>query len=228
MATTYDVRFQHPASILLAGMSKSGKTTFVMTLIARLEELMSEPRCKQNVVFFAKEPMPKLHELLKQQRIHAIHHFLPSPDQIREMTEAYKDRGGSLIIVDDFGAELQAETQELFSVVSHHSNCSIIVLVQNLFSPAKGFRTLSLNANYIVVFKNPRDQSQITHLARQVAPTRPSWVVQAFADATKQPYSAMVFDFYQTTPDHIRCRSDIFNPHHVTVYCDKRLARHIS
>ena len=40
------------------------------------------------------------------------------------------------------------------------------LLVQNLFPKNKETRTISLNAHYMVVFKNPRDKSQISHLTR--------------------------------------------------------------
>ena len=45
-------------------------------------------------------------------------------------------------------------------------------------------RTISLNSQYIVVFKNPRDVSQMTTLAKQMYPGRVKFVQEAFADAT--------------------------------------------
>jgi UDP-N-acetyl-D-mannosaminuronic acid transferase (WecB/TagA/CpsF family) len=42
--------------------------------------------------------------------------------------------------------------------------------VQNLFHRGKHHRTISLNAHYMVVFKNPRDVLQIMALANQMYP----------------------------------------------------------
>ena len=54
----------------------------------------------------------------------------------------------------------------LFTKGSHHSNLSVLHLVQNVFDKNKHTRTISLNAHYLVIFKNPRDASQVTHSAR--------------------------------------------------------------
>ena len=60
--------------------------------------------------------------------------------------------------------------------------------MHNLFPKNKESRTISLNSQYIVVFKNPRDVSQTTTLAKQMYPGRVKFVQEAFADATSTPY----------------------------------------
>ena len=67
---------------------------------------------------------------------------------------------------------------------SHHRNTSVLYFVQNLFPKNKESRTISLNSHYMVVFKNPRDASQMSHLARQMYPGRVQFVQEAFKDAT--------------------------------------------
>ena len=49
---------------------------------------------------------------------------------------------------------------------------SVLYLVQNLFPKNKESRNISLNSQYMVVFKNPSDASQMSHLARQMYPGR--------------------------------------------------------
>ena len=83
------------------------------------------------------------------------------------------------------------------------------MLTQNIFSNNKAFRTLSLNSQYISIFKNPRDQSQIAHFAKQFSPYNIRWVVDAYKKATKAAYSYLLFDNHQSTPDRIRVRSNI-------------------
>lgn len=46
-------------------------------------------------------------------------------------------------------------------------------ITQNIFHQGKGQRDTSLNAYYIVIFKNPRDKAQMRHLAQQVFPENP-------------------------------------------------------
>ena len=60
----------------------------------------------------------------------------------------------NVVVLDDLMAETDGRVTDLFTKKSHHSNTSVIYLVQNLFSRNKESRTLSLNTQYMVVFKN--------------------------------------------------------------------------
>ena len=76
----------------------------------------------------------------------------------------------NIVVLDDLMAETDERVTNLFTKKSHHCNTSVIYLVQNLFPKNKESRTISLNSQYIVVFKNPRDVSQMTTLAKQMYP----------------------------------------------------------
>jgi hypothetical protein len=69
-----------------------------------------------------------------------------------------------LIILDDLMDETDQRVASLFTKKSHHRNISVMYIAQNLFRRGKHHRTISLNAHYMVVFKNPRDVSQIMAL----------------------------------------------------------------
>ena len=94
-------------------------------------------------------------------------------------------------------------------------------IVQNLFDQGKGHRTISLNAHYLVLLKNPRDASQITHIPKQVYPGHTQFVREAFEDATREPYGYLLIDLKQTTPDHLRLRTRIFPDETQFVYMRK-------
>ena len=106
-------------------------------------------------------------------------------------------------------AETDTRVTNLFTKKSHHTNTSVIYLVQNLFSKNKESRTISLNSQYLVVFKNPRDASQMTNLAKQMYPGRVKFVQEAFADATAAPYGYILVDLKQDTPEDLRLRTSI-------------------
>ena len=89
-------------------------------------------------------------------------------------------------------------------------NLSVVFVSQNLFYTGKKCRTISLNSTLIVVFKNPRDQSQIRHLACQMFPSKPKFYV----DATKDPYRYLFLDFHPNSPEFARVRRNIF-PYHL-------------
>jgi len=62
------------------------------------------------------------------------------------------------------------KVSELFSKGSHHRDISLILITQNLFHQGPSSRDIYLNRKYIVVFKNPRDKTQIVYLAQQLYP----------------------------------------------------------
>lgn len=70
-------------------------------------------------------------------------------------------------------------------------------------------RNISLNSNYIVLMKNTRDRAQIRHLAAQMYPSNTNFLVKAYEDATKNPYSYLLLDFKNTTSEKIRVRTGV-------------------
>lgn len=77
-----------------------------------------------------------------------------------------------LVILDDLMREADKNVVDLFTKGSHHFNISVMFVTQNIFNQGIGKRDISLNAHYIVCFKNPRDRQQILTLARQVYPEK--------------------------------------------------------
>lgn len=134
-----------------------------------------------------------------------FHEGLPDP------ADYANDDRSKLIILDDLMRESSNNTiVDLFTRGSHHKNLSVFFITQNLFHQGHGQRDISLNANYIVVFKNPRDRAQIRHLARQVYPENSRFLQEAFHDATSQPHGYLLLDLKQSTPENCRFRTCIF------------------
>ena len=70
----------------------------------------------------------------------------------------------------------------LFTKGSHHRNVSVAFVVQNLFHKNKHIRTISLNAHYVVLFKNPCNASQFASLACQMYLNKSAFTVEAYKD----------------------------------------------
>jgi len=62
-----------------------------------------------------------------------------------------------LLIVDDLMQETDQSVANLFTKGSHHRDVSIMFLAQNLFPQNKFARNMSLNAHYMVLFRNPSE-----------------------------------------------------------------------
>ena len=129
-------------------------------------------------------------------------------------------RGKHLIILDDLMDETDQRVASLFTKKSHHRNISVMYIVQNLFHRGKHHRTISLNAHYMVVFKNPRDVSQIMALAHQMYSQRTKYFLEAYIAAIARPHGYLVIDMKQETPDILRLRSHIFPGEEQKAYAD--------
>ena len=88
---------------------------------------------------------------------------------------------------------------DLFTKGSHHRNLSVICLVQNLYYQGKESRTMSLNSQYLVLFNNPRDQQQITVLARQMYPGQSEKFLSPYRMATSKPFGYLLIDLKPDT-----------------------------
>ena len=192
-----DTRWQHPFTCIVAGPTGCGKTTFVARLL-RNAAAMIDPPPERTTWYYGEWQ--------------AAYENLDIPNmRLEEGLPTSFDNDGKrgLVVLDDLMAKTDGRVTNLFTKKSHHSNTSVIYLVQNLFPKNKESRTISLNSQYMVIFKNPRDASQIANLAKQMYPGRGAFVQEAFADATASPYGYLLIDLKQNTPDDMRLRTSI-------------------
>lgn len=120
-------------------------------------------------------------------------------------------RNNSIIIIDDLFVEASKSDNitNLFTRVSHHRNCFIIFITQNIYHQSSHNRTRNLNTQYLVLFKNPRDKLQIQTLKRQMCIPH---LVEAFDYATtSSPFSYLFIDFRPETLEHLRVQTGILN-----------------
>jgi len=64
------------------------------------------------------------------------------------------------MILEDLMSETNQLLANMFTKILHHRNVSVVYLTQKVFDRNRYARTISLNAHYLVLFKNPRDASQ--------------------------------------------------------------------
>ena len=91
-------------------------------------------------------------------------------------------------------------------------------LTQNLFDKNKYARTISLNAHYLVLFKNPRDVTQFATLARQMYPNSSKFAIEAYRDATSVLFGYLLVDLKPDQDERCRLRTNIFPGERQYVY----------
>ena len=200
----YDIfKLHHPFSMLVAGPRGAGKSEFVKQLLFLKCFIMTNP--PERIVWFYGRHQPDLFHSLTQE-IPSIEFHVGLPIEV--MFDRSKR---NICIIDDL---MQSESgnqlvENLFTNL-RHLNPSVVFFSQNLFYTGKECRTISLNSTYIVVFKNPRYQTRIRHLACQMFPSKPKFLQAAYEQQTKDPYRYLFLDFHPNSPEFTRVRGNIF------------------
>ena len=132
-----------------------------------------------------------------------FHQGLPNLDD-------FDGREPTLLAVDDLINETDDSVANLFTKRSYHRNVIVVFLVQNLFYKNKHIRTISLNAHYLVLFKYQRDASQFASLACQMYAKKSAFAVEAYRDATREPYSYLSVELRTEQNEDLRLRTNIF------------------
>lgn len=193
----FDTRFNNKSTITISGPSQSGKTTLVEKIVQLREHLFKDPI--QHVQWFCAYPPTT--------KLDGVTYSIGIPHNILQTIEPH-----SLVIVDDFMKEL-TNSNELTSMMTkavHHLPMTLIYITQNLFQKGTDTKTRRMNTNYLILFKNPHDKAQVDYIGRQMYPKDKLFLSTVFDDATRKiPYSYILIDCQQATPDEIRIRTNI-------------------
>lgn len=193
------LQFRHPSCTVIAGPSQSGKTTFLSSLIASRERMFAPPVGR---VIYCYGQYQSAFDAMSNVE------FVQGPDYERLLDPSVP----TLLVLDDLMSHPSLELVKLFTVTAHHSNVSVFFVVHNIFYPHPSFRTAMLNTQYVLLFRSVRGLSQVTALARQIAPSgsgRARRIVEAYQDATATPYTYLLIDLHPQTPDYLRLRAEI-------------------
>lgn len=149
----------------------------------------------------------------------SIKKSIPNIQFKKGLPTEYGDGNPLILVLDDLMSEIakSEETVKAFTVYSHHKNVSIIFLTQNFFEKGKT-RTITLNCKYICLLKNPRDNSYISVLGRQMNGGKTNAVLEyAYKEIMQKPHGYLVIDLSMTQNDEYRYR-DSFFPEDCTIY----------
>ena len=219
----FNAQIASGSSMILAGPTNCGKTTFAVELIKQRYEIFD--KAIDNVVVITPHQQSIYDDLFKSGNVDEIINTIQSFDDILKIAQRYKNVGGCILLLDDIALDLDSKLHlnKVFTEICHHYNLFCIFFTQNLFLNNPDYRTMSLNSAYLVLFKNPRDQRQITHLASSVAPLNTAFITQSFFNATQKAYSYLLMDFLQQTPNFLRLRTNIL-PHEapMTIFVEKK------
>jgi hypothetical protein len=205
-----DSVFIHPFTCIIAGVTQSGKTQFVMNLIKNKTSLINP--IPQNIVYSYSESQPAYSNVVAND-VKFIHGMDFALDECQR----------TLLIIDDQMTDTMKDknVQELFIRGVHHRNVSVILLNQNLFPQGKFGRDIRLNCHYYVIMKSPTLNSQVTFLGGQIFPSNPKFLVDSYKKATQNPYSYLILILHPLCNDQLRVRANIFPDEIQTIFLPK-------
>jgi len=213
------VPFQHPFTCVIAGATGSGKTQFLTNALIYSENVIDKPI--QRLVYCYGIYLKETFSLLQQ--------YYPYMELVNGIDNDlnFKAELNNILIIDDLMTDAVKSNivSDYFTKGSHHMNLSVIYLTQNIFHQGSFGRTININANYTIYFKNPRDQLQISYIGRQMFPTagKSNALKEAYEDAISRPFGYIFIDYKQQTEEKLRLKTNILptDPQPCIVYVPK-------
>ncbi len=206
----YDLRFQAPFSLILSGVSGSGKATWVENLLKNFNTIVKDGSIYRELLWLSGTKQPELFKRIKENFNGNCRFVTNLPENLYDEIEKTKKQ--VTIVIDDLMHEISSHKDigKLFTRGRSHLNVNVIVMTQNFFPRGTEMRNLALNTQYQVLFKNPRDMSQIRFLARQVMPGSSNTFTQIYNEATNKQFGYLLCDFTQSIDNDLRFRTNIF------------------
>jgi len=206
--------FIHPFNCIISGPTMCGKTFFLKEILKFREVLISPLPTK---IYYCYKSWQKTYDDFKDLIPGIV--FVKGLLDFEDLNEMKKN----MIIFDDLMNEvIESESvMNIFTVGSHHKNTSTFFLTQNIFAQGKFARNISLNANYMIIFQNPRDLQQIRVLARQMYPDDSKFLIESFQDSTTKPHGYLFIDLKQSTESRNRIQTGILPSQKRIIYVSK-------
>lgn len=189
---------------MVSGPTSSGKTTLVKRLVQNADHLFHPSPRKVFWYYSVEQPW---------------YNTFPNVTFIQGLPDVtiLNPNIPQLVILDDLMSETNATIEKFFTTYSHHYNASVIFITQNLYFKSARQKSISLNTQYLFVFKNIRDANQIKTLGRQIFPDKKNYLLDAYEQATNTKWGYLLIDLRSNTLDSMRLRSNIF-PGEIPVY----------
>lgn len=206
----FDYKLKTPFVLCISGGTQSGKTTLASKIIIRQQELLDPP--VDQIIYCFTEWQENLFSFLKSNvKDISFHKGLPTN---------YDSSKSSLSILDDLMTEI-SKSEEIVNLVartSHHRNISVLFLTQVFFY--KNLNAITRNLKYLILIKNPRENSFVSIIGRQMNGGKRNIVMEScFKDVIKKDYGHMLVDYSLTQNDKYRIRDSVF-PEKCYIYCD--------
>ena len=215
---SFDIRFRQPSNILISGPSQSGKSNFIYKLLLYKNQLINP--IPKTIIYVYSGQHPLVAKLIQQGVVNKVLKNLPENyETLENLISSHKEHG-SILVIDDALYHLRPYLPQVFEVLSHQQNCTVIFVTQNIFVDSPIYRRVSENCHYNVIMKHARNSMKVRNFAMQIDNCNSKYIMDAYKDAVrlKKPlnenerpiYGYLVLDMYPFSTEITRVRSSIF------------------
>jgi len=210
------IKFETPTSIFIAAPSGAGKTELTRQILKHADGMFKTPPSK---IYFCYSMWQNVYDEM-QNGIKNIQFYQGLPS-MEELNDWGVEEGHKILVLDDLMIQGVDSEQliHMMCVGSHHSNMTVIFLLQNVFQKGKSMRTASLNCHYFILFDSKRDPSQIATLGRQIFPGNKKYFMSAYQAAISlKPFNFLLVDLSPRSDKSYQLRTNILPGQDTIVY----------
>ena len=154
--------FKHPSTCYVSGPTGCGKTSYIIKVLMEKDNLFDKSIDK---IVWCYKIYQDIFEEVKE-----ICSNIEFHEGICDVRDIKHGKENIILIIDDLMNDMNKEVAEIFTVHSHHMGISVFFLAQNLYPRNKFMRDVTLNTQYLILFEQRRDLSQLHVLTRQIFP----------------------------------------------------------
>ena len=194
------LKFYANSNILIIGSSGSGKTTTVFKII---QQRLIEPMPAK--IFYLYGAYQPIFEDWNKDKSNIPITFVEGLQL--DVIEEYD--GPKLLVCDDLIMCISKKLANHFIAGSHHKQTTTIFITHSLFLNNDLYRLMSHNSQYILLFKNKRNYSQVTLLARQVLGKNNHRLLEAYGHI--KAFDFVLLSFHPLVPEDLLVTAGYFD-----------------
>ena len=210
------VRFESPCSTTLISPSNGGKLTFVNRLLSNALGIFKETF--SNIVYCYGGTWQPIFEKMATTLPNIIfREGLPTEEELKEIT---KNQRHTCLVLDVLMKEVNtgSRAEKIWMVYKHHLRTTVIYLAHSIYQKGPSAKTISLNTDYYILFKQNCDLLQVQRFSIQSHSNKSCGFMDAYQKATKGPFSYLLVDLSIFSDPKFLLRTQIFPNDDTVVY----------